>query len=530
MAQKALYRIWRPRKLSEIIGQDHITRIISGQIAQDKTAHAYLFAGPRGTGKTSLAKVFARAINCTNRQGAEPCGTCEVCRESLADTAVDIIEIDAASNNGVDSVRDIRDRVSLLPAMCAYKVYIIDEVHMLSKGAFNALLKTLEEPPPHVIFILATTEPHKLPATIRSRCQRFDFKRIPVDTITAHLATVAEAEGYAYDDKALRMIARAAEGGMRDALSLLDQCAAASDLTVQNVTNTLGGGDMQLLYDLTGYIVSYDEKGALEQLRTILDAGADTRTLIKDLADIFRRMMWLSVGADADEADAALMPMAQRFGKTACMRALDLLIKKEYEMRINLRADIVLETAVMGIMAPEDDAEAPPSVRLEKLEARLANLEANGIAPQVATAPTPKSAPPVQKPNDAVDGQKIPAPTSALAKTETKPVHKQTSDINAVWAQVLDALQQDAYFIYTHAQAAASVLQVGQTLEIKYDSAHDVEADFMKQSAAQKAVRERLYALTGNTLSVSIVIETAPEKTAIDANILNMFGEDIEQI
>ena len=525
MAQKALYRIWRPQKISEVIGQEHITKVISGQIAQGKVAHAYLFAGPRGTGKTSLAKILARAVNCPHRNGAEPCGTCVICKESTADTAIDIVEIDAASNNGVDSVRDIRDRVSLLPAQCTYKVYIIDEVHMLSKGAFNALLKTLEEPPAHVIFILATTEPHKLPATIRSRCQRFDFRRIPVNTIAAHLSAVAGAEGYVYDDAALRMIARAAEGGMRDALSILDQCAAAGDLTAETVTNTLGSGDMQLLYSLADCITAYDEKGALTQLRTILDAGADTRTLIKDLADMFRRMMWLSVGADTDETDERLVPLAQRFGKTASIRALDLLIKKEYEMRINLRADIVLETAVMGIMAPEDDAQAPPSLRLDKLEARLDALETRGPV----SAPV-KEAPP-QAPAQKTPSEKgLPVEHKTSAAPPPRKNEANTADMTDVWTQILDTLKNEKYFVYTHAQKAHQVLKVGQTLELKFDSAHDVEADYMKQAAAQNAVLKELLKITGESLSVSVVTEAVSNDEPLSADILRMFGTDIEQI
>jgi len=528
MAQKALYRVWRPQKISEVIGQEHITKVISGQITRGKVAHAYLFAGPRGTGKTSLAKILARAVSCPNRQGAEPCGICEICRESIADTSVDIIEIDAASNNGVDSVRDIRDRVSLLPAMCKYKVYIIDEVHMLSKGAFNALLKTLEEPPPHVIFILATTEPHKLPATIRSRCQRFDFRRIPTQTIAAHLAEVANGEGYTYDDAALRMIARAAEGGMRDALSILDQCAAYGDLTCENVSSALGGGDTQLLIDLACRITEYDAKGALEQLRVILDAGADTRTLIKDLADMFRRMMWLSVGADTDESNIQLIPMAQRFGKDACVRALDLLIQKEYEMRINLRADIVLETAVMGIMAPEDDADASPSLRLQKLETRLSVLESRGIAQQTA----PQTAPPAQA-KKAAQAPSVPKPAkkSVPAEAQKKPMSASAqADVTAMWDKVLAMLKKDAYFVYTHAHKAAEVLKIGQTLELKYDSAHDIEADYMRQPAAQNALLEHLNELTGETMSVSIVIEKAKQESSVTAEILSMFGDNVEQI
>ena len=262
---------------------------------------------------------------------------------------------------------------------------------MLSKGAFNALLKTLEEPPSHIIFILATTEPHKLPPTIRSRCQRFDFRRIPVDIISDLLAKVAEAEGIEYEKDALPMIARAAEGGMRDALSILDQCLAFGEVTAQAVAGALGGTDIAQVTKLAGYISSYKEKDALITLRSIIDSGADTRALIKDLADVFRRMMWISSGAET-QSFAELKEFADSYGKRACVRALDILIQKEYEMRQNLRADIVLETAVMALMAPEDDASSTSTERIEKLEHKLNELEANGIK-----APIEKKKPSTEK-------------------------------------------------------------------------------------------------------------------------------------
>ncbi|EGS4843797.1 DNA polymerase III subunit gamma/tau, partial [Listeria monocytogenes] len=242
MAYQALYRVFRPQSFQDVVGQEHVTKTLKNAIVQNKTSHAYLFSGPRGTGKTSAAKIFAKAINCEHGHDGEPCNECEICKGTTDGSIPDVLEIDAASNNGVEEIRDIREKVKYAPTVAKYKVYIIDEVHMLSTGAFNALLKTLEEPPKHVIFILATTEPHKLPLTIISRVQRFDFKRITTQDIIGRLKFILEEEKIPYDEKALMIVARAAEGGMRDALSLLDQVISygSEEVTVEDALEITG--------------------------------------------------------------------------------------------------------------------------------------------------------------------------------------------------------------------------------------------------------------------------------------------------
>jgi len=304
MSYTALYRKWRPAAFDEVKGQDHIVTTLKNQIKNDRIGHAYLFCGTRGTGKTSVAKIFAKAVNCANPVDGNPCGECEVCRAVAAGASMNVIEIDAASNNGVDNIREIKEEVAYPPTQGRFKVYIIDEVHMLSIGAFNALLKTLEEPPAYVIFILATTEAHKIPITILSRCQRYDFKRISIDTISLRLSELMNAEGITADERALRYVAKAADGSMRDALSLLDQCLAfymGQELKYENVLDVLGAVDTEVFSDFFRGVIEGDAIGLIHKLEQIIIDGRDLSQFVNDFTWYLRNLMLLQSAADASD-------------------------------------------------------------------------------------------------------------------------------------------------------------------------------------------------------------------------------------
>ncbi|NMP37398.1 MAG: DNA polymerase III subunit gamma/tau [Clostridiales bacterium] len=289
---QALYRKWRPRVFSDVAGQDAVTGTLLGELRAGRLSHAYLFTGSRGTGKTTCAKILAKAVNCLNPVNGDPCNECEICRGIDSGAILDVVEIDAASNNSVDNVRDLREEANFTPVSCKYRVYIIDEVHMLSSGAFNALLKTLEEPPAHVLFILATTEVHKLPTTILSRCQRFDFRRIPPEDIVARLGVVAKAEGIELEPDAAMMIARLSDGALRDALSILDQCAGyGKAVDIQVVTGAAGLLGRDYLFDMSDAVKNHDTAAALELLDTLHKSSCDMERLANELINHFRNIM-----------------------------------------------------------------------------------------------------------------------------------------------------------------------------------------------------------------------------------------------
>ena len=374
----ALYRKYRPQTFDEVVGQAHIVKTLVNQIKYDKISHAYLFTGSRGTGKTSIAKIFARAINCTNLKNGSPCGECEVCK-SLEGTNIDVLEIDAASNNGVDEIRDLREKVKYPPVVGRYKVYIIDEVHMLSISAFNALLKTLEEPPAQTVFILATTEVHKLPATILSRCLRFDFKLVSLEDLTNHLKNILTKEGVKFEDSAVNVIARAGEGSVRDTLSIADRCVsfAGDNLTYQKVIDVLGISERETLISMTNAILSRDVGSALTQLDSVLSSGKSPLVFSNDLISYFRDLLLIYSLKDKareivvvkDDIYQKMQEQAKAENYVEILKSIEVLSGVEQELRYSAQPRIVLETAVIKIIN-----ESSLERRIEKLEQEIKNF------------------------------------------------------------------------------------------------------------------------------------------------------------
>lgn len=357
MSYQALYRVFRPQRFEDVVGQEHITKTLQNALLQKKFSHAYLFSGPRGTGKTSAAKIFAKAVNCEHAPVDEPCNECAACKGITNGSISDVIEIDAASNNGVDEIRDIRDKVKFAPSAVTYKVYIIDEVHMLSIGAFNALLKTLEEPPEHCIFILATTEPHKIPLTIISRCQRFDFKRITSQAIVGRMNKIVEAEQLQVEEGSLDIIASAADGGMRDALSLLDQAVSFSGdvLKVEDALLITGAVSQLYIGKLAQSLHDKNVSDALETLNELLQQGKDPAKLIEDMIFYFRDMLLYKTAPGLEgvlekvKVDETFRGLSEQIPAQAIYEMIDILNKSHQEMKWTNHPRIFFEVAVVKI-------------------------------------------------------------------------------------------------------------------------------------------------------------------------------------
>jgi DNA polymerase-3 subunit gamma/tau len=401
MTVQALYRRYRSQTFDELIGQEHVVRTLRNAIAEGRVAHAYLFTGPRGVGKTTVARLLAKAVNCTAPLAERPCGVCESCRAIAEGRAVDVIEMDAASHTSVEDAREIIERVQFRPAVARTKVYIIDEVHMLSTAAFNALLKTLEEPPPHALFILATTEVHKVPATILSRCQRFVFNRHTVASIAAHLRSIAAQEGVTLEAGVAEAIARAATGSMRDALSVLDQLMAYGGGTVslEQVRNLLGAGEMQEVTALADALIAGDLPGALQVIANVAAAGADLRQFTRDLVERLRALMLLRAGADrslldvAEEEAAQIERQARSADLGALMRWVKLFSELDYQLRVSSYGQLPLELAVIeAVIAP-----APATV--------AAGAPAGASRPVVRPERKTPPSPPVVQPTTGTSGK-----------------------------------------------------------------------------------------------------------------------------
>ena len=361
MAYIALYRKWRPQTFKDLVGQEHISRTLANAITSGHIGHAYLFAGPRGTGKTSTAKILAKALNCEHGPTPEPCGQCEQCRKIADGSSMDVFEIDAASNRGIDEIRDLRETVKFAPVDGRYKVYIIDEVHMLTTEAFNALLKTLEEPPAHVVFILATTEAHKVPPTIQSRCQRYDFKRITVEEIESRLRYITAEMKMEAEDEALAMIAIQADGGMRDALSILDQCAALAEgtITAERVRQILGLVGHDWIYKMTKALAARNVQEALQILAELLRDGKDLKQVLSELSLHLRSLMIFQAAGTVEAMDLyaepqdVLQDQAKLFAPEVLPRMIARLHEAMTEMKWSPQPRITVEVALMELCRPE---------------------------------------------------------------------------------------------------------------------------------------------------------------------------------
>ncbi|KRL73034.1 DNA polymerase III subunit gamma/tau [Ligilactobacillus saerimneri] len=474
MSYQALYRVWRPQRFADLVGQELITKTLRNALVTKQTSHAYLFCGPRGTGKTSAAKIFAKAINCHQQKDGEPCNECETCRAITAGRLNDVIEIDAASNNGVEEIRDIRDKVKYAPTQADYKVYIIDEVHMLSTGAFNALLKTLEEPPANVIFILATTEPHKIPATIISRTQRFDFKRITLAALLHRMEYILQQKEIKYDQQALQVIAKAAEGGMRDALSILDQVLSfgENEVTLDNALLVTGSVTRQELHNYLAQVLNHDTAAALITIQKLLQDGKDPSRLIEDLIMYCRDLLLYQEAPEIVEAnrmgviDDSFKEFAQATAADRLYQMIDVLNEQQENMRFTTHQSVYLE--VMTVKLTQASQMTPKQAPVATMDTGL-QTEIKQLQQEVATLKQElnrRSQPgaTVTEVNSQVKPQAVTRKPIAKIKVDLERVYsvlraatrEDKQAVTAVWDQVLSQLAIPQRAIMSVAQPLAA--------------------------------------------------------------------------
>ena len=533
---QVLYRKWRPRTFADVYGQPTVTTALKNELKTGRLAHAYLFTGSRGTGKTSCAKILSKAVNCLSPVDGDPCNQCEVCRAIDSGAVMDVMEIDAAANNGVDSIRELREEVGFTPAMTKYRVYIIDEVHELSSSAFNALLKTLEEPPAHVIFILATTEVHKLPATILSRCQRFDFGRIPPEDIAARMQSIAEQEGFSLSDDAALLIARLADGAMRDALSLLDQCLSRSrEIDAAVVAEATGMAGRDHLYALTDAVRRQNGGAALALIDKLHNASKDMERLCAELIDFYRNLMILKSVPKPGELIIAtpaeiarLSEEATRWELTEILHALTVLQQTLDRIRGGVSRRVEMEMALLKLCSPVLDTGVESLLRrIKTLEDAVrsgavnapvaAALPVAAQAEEEFPAPMPEDAPPVSEPMSSEPAPSVP-PTASPA-----PADPAKEEPFAAWVDVLDNLRGNCPPLFGVLSDSHAVLCPSENrLLIATDNA--LFRELVKAPDNKKALIAAIAAVTGQNYRVGI--RKATPAPAVNDDPLAAFIQD----
>lgn len=531
MAYLSLYRKWRPQTFEAVVGQEHIVRTLTNALNMGRVAHAYLFAGPRGTGKTTLARLLAKGLNCAEGPTGAPCDRCHSCTRITRGAAVDVIEIDGASNRGIDEIRELRERVRYAPTEGRSKVYIIDEVHMLTNEAFNALLKVLEEPPAHVVFVFATTEAHKVPATILSRCQKFDFRRFSAGQLAAHLKDVAKSEGVSAEEPALALIARHAEGGMRDALAVMDQCLATdpAQLTVATVVDVLGIVRRDALMDLAGHILSQDLPAALKLVHALLDEGIEVRQLVKDLASYTRDLVLMKAApglpdlVTAEEMERVRMRQQVEQGSLdQLLRMVSILAGADAELRWStsptMAVEMALAKAVGAVMegpaaSPADQASWDDLARrVQALEAALQRRETLVAGPGLPGQP-PSAGPPPAAPTEAAPvaaGEKSPPARHEAVATDGG---AEVAELQAKWPAVLSALKEER-MISTEAYLRVGVPGEieGNTVTIYFSPGYKFHQANIENAQHRSAVERVISRVMGRELQVRTTIGTPPQQ------------------
>ncbi|MEG2789887.1 MAG: DNA polymerase III subunit gamma/tau [Romboutsia sp.] len=501
---KALYRAYRPQTFEDVVGQEHIIRTLKNQIENNNVGHAYLFSGTRGTGKTSTAKIFARAVNCLHNHNQEPCNECDVCKDILHDNIMDVVEIDAASNNSVDDIRELRENVKYSPTKSKYKVYIIDEVHMLSQGAFNALLKTLEEPPSYVIFILATTEPHKIPATILSRCQRFDFKRVTVLDMTSRMKKICEEEKISVEEKALNLISRNSQGALRDALSILEQCISFSEeeISYKDVVELLGTVNIEQLFELAQYIIDQNTKESLQVLNEFILWGKDIRNLINDLIDHFRNLMVCKVSTELDEIISLpeeiidqLKSQADKVDINDLIRVLNILSTTQDSMKSASNPRVLAEVTMMKIAQPMfDESKESLIKRIENLEKAI---ESGNI--RVTTSRVEK--------DNALDDKGNTDEKEEIIYEEVR--SEDVKLVEASWKNILQRIKQDKKMpIYALLNEVKSFNVYSSMLYIVFDDNFDFAKARLSSQETIDYLEQVVREILNRSFSIKIVLKS----------------------